>query len=65
MSDFKVTWVGANYAVDVTSTLAGVNNALPEPEKTEMTDFEKFDAFWDGVLKAQQKRKESEDADKV
>ena len=47
MSDFKITWVGSNYAVDVTAALAGVNNALPEPERTEMTDFEKMDKFFE------------------
>lgn len=47
MSDFRVTIVGANYAMDVTTLLTGVNRALPEPERTEMMNYEKNDAFWD------------------
>ena len=62
MSDIKVTWVGANYAVDVTSSMAGVNNALNEEDKTEMTDWEKFNAFWDMILQAQIRR-EKDNAD--
>ena len=62
MSDIKVTWVGANYAVDVTSSMAGVNNALNEEDKTEMTDWEKYDAFWDMILQAQIRR-EKDNAD--
>ena len=62
MSDFKVTWVGANYAVDVTSSMAGVNNALNEEDKTEMTDWEKYNAFWDMILQAQIRR-EKDNAD--
>lgn len=65
MSEFKITWIGANYATDVTATLAGVNNSLPEPERTEMTNWEKFDAFWEMWLKAKERQKEREDADKV
>lgn len=65
MSDFKVTWVGANYAQDVTTVLTGQNNALNEEEKSEMTNWEKFDAFWDMWLKAKERQKEREDADKV
>lgn len=61
MSEFKITWVGANYAQDVTTALTGQNNALEEDAKTEMTDWEKFDAFWDMVLRAQIRRdKENE-----
>ena len=58
MSDFKITWVGSNYAVDVTAALAGVNNALPEPERTEMTDFEKKERFferWNAATKKEKK----------
>ena len=62
MSDIKVTWVGANYAVDVTSSMAGVNNALNEEDKTEMTDWEKYNAFWDMILQAQIRR-EKDNAD--
>ena len=62
MSDFKVTWVGANYATDVTSSMAGVNNALNEEDKTEMTDWDKFNAFWDMILQAQIRR-EKDNAD--
>lgn len=67
MSEFKITWVGANYAKDVTATLAGVNNNLPEPERTEMTNEEKFISFWDAVDKALAKKyaKEKEDGNKV
>lgn len=67
MSDFKITWIGANYATDVTTTLAGVNNNLPEPERTEMMNEEKFTSFWTNADKALAKKyaKEKEDADKV
>ena len=61
MSDFKVTWIGANYATDVTTTLSGQPQGLREEEKTEMTNWEKFDAFWDMVLKAQIRRDENAD----
>lgn len=61
MSDFKITWVGANYAKDVTTALTGQPQGLNEEEKTEMTDWEKFDAFWDMVLKAQIRRDENAD----
>lgn len=61
MSDFKITWIGANYATDVTATLTGQPQGLNEEEKTEMTDWEKFDAFWDMVLKAQIRRDENAD----
>ena len=67
MSDFKVTWIGANYATDVTTTLSGQPQGLREEEKTEMTNEEKFISFWDAVDKALAKKytKEKEDADKV
>ena len=61
MSDFKITWIGANYATDVTATLSGQPQGLREEEKTEMTNWEKFDAFWDMVLKAQIRRDENAD----
>lgn len=61
MSDFRITWVGANYAKDVTTTLSGQPQGLREEEKTEMTNWEKFDAFWDMVLKAQIRRDENAD----
>ena len=61
MSDFKIMWVGSNYAVDVTAALAGVNNALPEPERTEMTDFEKKERFFGEWNKATEKQKENAD----
>lgn len=59
MSDFRITYVGSNYAVDATRELTGfTKNMDGDPD---MTDWDKFNEFWDRWNKATEKEKENAD----
>ena len=49
MSDFKITHIGIGGLTDVTATLTGMPQNLPEDEAIEMTDWDKFEAVWNRV----------------
>ena len=59
MSEFKLTYVGANYAVeDATRALTGYTvNMDGDPD---MTDWDKWNRFWDNWNKATEREKNNE-----
>lgn len=66
MSDFKIVWVGSNgYSRDITGALSGQNSALPEEERTEMTNWNKWVDMWTRIDNALEKKyqEEKDDAD--
>jgi hypothetical protein len=52
MSDFKILHIGIGGVTDVTSSLTGMPQNLPEDEAIEMTDWDKWISFWDRLSKA-------------
>lgn len=52
MSDFKILHIGIGGVTDVTSSVTGMPQNLPEDERVEMTDWDKFKDFWNRVAKA-------------
>lgn len=52
MSDFKIYLVGTGGVTDITRTATGMPQNLPEDEKVEMTDWDRFSDFWNRVAKA-------------
>ena len=57
MGDFSLTLVCRNgFGMDVTTELTGMPIRLPEDERVEMTDWDKFNSFWETVYAAQLRR---------
>lgn len=61
MSDFKLTYVTNLEGRDVTRELSGMPMNLPEDERVEMTDWDKWIGFWGRVDKAMAKKYGKED----
>ena len=56
MSEFKLTYVTKFEGRDLTNTLTGMPMMLPEDERLEMTDWDKFADFWNRMDKALAKK---------
>lgn len=52
MSDFKILHIGIGGVTDVTGSATGMPQNLPEDEAIEMTNWDKFEGFWNRVSKA-------------
>ena len=48
----RVIWTTRSEARDVTALLTGQPDNLPEDERIEMTDWDKFADFWNRVAEA-------------
>lgn len=55
MSDFKITYVGSNYQMDVTESLTGIR------EEEEDTNWEQFENFWNKVADAMERKYQNGD----
>lgn len=56
MSEFKLTYVTKFEGRDLTRTLTGMPMTLPEDERLEMTDWDKWIDFWNRMDKALAKK---------
>lgn len=56
MADFKLMLIGANYAIDVTTALTGINMNLPPDERVEMANWPKNKVTWEAIDKALEKK---------
>ena len=52
----RVIWTTRSEARDVTALLTGQPDNLPEDERIEMTDWDKFADFWNRVADAMEKK---------
>lgn len=52
MSDVRITYVGALETSDITTTVTGRPQNLPEEEAVELTNWDKWISFWDRVAAA-------------
>ena len=46
MGDIKLTYIGIGGSIDVTELLTGMPQNLPKDEALQMTNFDKWEAFW-------------------
>ena len=46
MGDIKLTYIGVGGSMDVTELLTGMPQNLPKDEALQMTNFDKWEAFW-------------------
>lgn len=56
MGNFKITHVGCGGATDITATITGMPQNLPEDEAIEMTNWDKWESFWNNYADLLERR---------
>ena len=56
MGNFKIIHVGCGGATDITATITGRPTNLPEDEAIEMTNWDKWESFWNNYADLLERR---------